>query len=93
MIPSSSRGVRFESVMGHQLIRDLFRERRIDSPPDVNSRQLFRLALTVRLQFVRSCSSSACSLSACECTETYSPAAIDIPPATRPATPATMMLA
>src|SRR5580700_12133306 len=31
---------------------------------------------------------SASSLSRCELTETYSPAAIDIAPATRPATPA-----
>ena len=33
---------------------------------------------------------SACSVSACELTDTYSPAAIDSAPATRPATPATM---
>ena len=32
---------------------------------------------------------SAASVSACEATETYSPAAMDIAPATRPATPAT----
>src|SRR5579863_4242448 len=35
---------------------------------------------------------SACSVSACECTDTYSPAAIDMAPATRPATPATNTL-
>src|SRR5579859_2028755 len=40
----------------------------------------------------RSSSSSACSVSACEWTDTYSPAAIDIAPATRPATPATNTL-
>ena len=34
---------------------------------------------------------SACSASRCELTETYSPTAIDIEPATRPATPATRM--
>jgi hypothetical protein len=32
---------------------------------------------------------SACSASRCELTETYSPTAIDIAPATRPATPVT----
>ena len=36
---------------------------------------------------------SACSVSAWELTETYSPAAIDIDPATSPATPATRMSA
>ena len=35
---------------------------------------------------------SARSVSACELTETYSPAAIDMAPATRPATPAIRML-
>src|ERR1035438_5728794 len=37
----------------------------------------------------RSSLRSACSVSACEWTDTYSPAAIDMDPATRPATPAT----
>src|ERR1700676_2582828 len=41
---------------------------------------------------VRSSSSSARSVSACEWTDTYSPAAIDIAPATNPATPATNTL-
>src|SRR5882672_300234 len=40
----------------------------------------------------RSRARSAFWVSACELTETYSPAAIDIAPATRPATPATRML-
>src|SRR5512142_2667127 len=40
----------------------------------------------------RSSARPAFSVSACECTDTYSPAAIDIAPATRPATPATRML-
>src|SRR5262245_30137605 len=40
---------------------------------------------------VRSRSRSARSVSACELTETYSPAAIDNAPATRPATPASRM--
>jgi len=43
--------------------------------------------LSSALSSVRSSSSSACSVSACEWTDTYSPAAIDIAPATRPATP------
>ena len=38
-----------------------------------------------------SSSMSACSASRCELTDTYSPAAIDIAPATRPATPAIRM--
>src|SRR5690349_17456633 len=48
------------------------------------------LALSV-LSSWRSRSMSACSASACECTDTYSPAAIDIAPATRPAMPAIRM--
>src|SRR6185503_18126298 len=41
----------------------------------------------------RSRARSACSVSACELTETYSPAAIDIAPATAPAMPAVSKLA
>src|SRR5215831_660647 len=41
---------------------------------------------------LRSRARSASCVSACELTETYSPAAIDIAPATSPATPATRML-
>src|ERR1035437_2731691 len=41
---------------------------------------------------LRSRSRSACSVSACELTETYSPAAIAMAPATRPATPAIKIL-
>src|ERR1700686_5226134 len=48
--------------------------------------------LSSALSSVRSSSSSARSVSACEWTDTYSPAAIDIAPATRPATPATNTL-
>ena len=44
------------------------------------------------LSSARSRSSSACSVSACEWTDTYSPAAIDMAPATRPAIPATNTL-
>ena len=40
----------------------------------------------------RSRDRSALSVSACECTDTYSPAAIDIAPATRPATPVSSTL-
>ena len=42
-----------------------------------------------RVQLSRSRARSARSVSACELTDTYSPAAIDMAPATRPATPAT----
>src|SRR5471032_1115850 len=35
---------------------------------------------------------SACSASRCELTDTYSPTAIDIEPATSPATPATIIV-
>ena len=35
---------------------------------------------------------AACSVSACECTETYSPVAMDMAPAVRPAMPVYMML-
>src|SRR6185436_19476479 len=48
------------------------------------------LALSVFSSW-RSRSMSACSASACEWTDTYSPAAIDMAPATRPATPAMTM--
>src|SRR5690606_9841380 len=40
----------------------------------------------------RSRARSACSVSDCELTETYSPAAMDMAPATSPASPATMMV-
>src|ERR1700687_142110 len=51
-----------------------------------------RSPLSSALSSLRSSSSSAFSVSACEWTDTYSPAAIDIAPATRPATPATNTL-
>src|ERR1019366_8482393 len=44
------------------------------------------------LSSARSSLRSAFSVSACEWTDTYSPAAIDMAPATRPATPATTTL-
>src|ERR1017187_1717813 len=48
--------------------------------------------LSSALSSARSSLRSACSVSACEWTDTYSPAAIDMDPATRPATPATNTL-
>src|SRR6185312_17342298 len=48
--------------------------------------------LTSVLSSFRSRLRSACSVSAWECTDTYSPAAIDMAPATSPATPATNIL-
>src|SRR6185369_9238723 len=48
--------------------------------------------LSSALSSARSSLRSACSVSACEWTDTYSPAAIDMAPATRPAIPATNKL-
>ena len=48
-----------QRVMSHQLLRDLFREGRIESASDVNGHQFLVLALVVSLSSVRSSSSSA----------------------------------
>ena len=68
---------------GRVLVRDLARRKfreLIRSPSSSTSSSRF------------SRSNSAVSVSACEITETYSPAAMDIAPATRPANPAIRML-
>ncbi len=78
-------------ILGHQLVGDLARQRRRRRPRgDVDLRQL--LPFEFRLDLAVPCVSrarSACSVSDCELTETYSPAAIDMAPATSPAMPAT----
>ena len=79
-------------VMSHQLLGDLFPEYRVKSATDVNRREFLMFALLSALSSARSRASSAFSVSACEWTETYSPTAIDIAPATRPAVPATKPL-
>ena len=81
-----------QRVMSHQLLSDLFRERRIKAASDVDGHQFSVLAFVVCSEFRALKLNSACSVSACEWIDTYSPAAIDIAPATRPATPATNTL-
>jgi hypothetical protein len=52
--------------MGHELVSDLFRKVRIDAACNINCRQFSVLAFVIRLKFLRSRASSACSLSDCE---------------------------
>jgi hypothetical protein len=84
--------MRAQGVMRHQLLGNLFGEFAIEPASDVDRRQFLVLARVVCLQFRAFQLEVGLSVSACECTDTYSPAAIDIAPATRPATPATITL-
>ena len=43
-------GMRAERIVGHELVGNLLRERRIEAAPDVDRRQLLALALVVRLE-------------------------------------------
>ena len=80
--------MRAQRILGHQLNGDLARQARRDAALDVDLRQLLALARVSVLSSSRSRASSAFSVSDCELTETYSPAAIDMAPATSPAMPA-----
>ena len=78
--------------MGRELLGDLIRKRGIEAALDVDRRELCKLGGWIGREFLAFAGKgSACSVSAWELTETYSPAAIDIAPATNPATPATKM--
>ena len=92
--PELVAGVRAERVVRHQLVGDVLGQRRRRGrgrrrSPASSSRS--KTGSAARCS--RSMSRSASSTSTCELTETYSPAAIDIAPATRPATPATRIWA
>jgi hypothetical protein len=67
--------VRVESITSGQLGRDLPGQILGETALDIDLRQFLELRFGLRL--------------ACELTDTYSPAAMDMAPATRPATPAT----
>ena len=93
------RGLRFgdaqllTSVSGQrvaraELLRDAKRQLAIESAIDINLLELAKLRLWRLGELFRSRARSAFSVSACELTETYSPAAMDIAPATKPASPA-----
>ena len=82
----------FQRVMGHELACELFRKRRVEPTSDVDGCQFLVLAPVVCFEFGPLKRSLARSVSDCECAHTYSPAAMDVAPATRPATPATNTL-
>jgi hypothetical protein len=84
--------MRAHGITGHQLLGNLFGERGIEPALDVDRDQFLVLALVVCLQFRTFQLEVGRSMSACECTDTYSPAAIDTDPATRPPTAATTTL-
>ena len=44
--------MRAQRVMGHQLLSDLFRERRIEPASDVDRRQFLVLALVIGFKFL-----------------------------------------
>ncbi len=86
-------GVGAERVLGHQLPRDLVGgRRRRRRAPDRSATVPGARTRAICSSSARSRARSACSVSDCELTETYSPAAIDIAPATSPAAPASMDL-
>ena len=82
-----------QCIMRHQLSRDIGSQRYIKSSSNVYGCQFSACRNPgLAANSLRSRSRSARSVSDCELTETYSPAAIDIAPATRPAMPAIKML-
>src|ERR1019366_10586452 len=78
-----------QGIFRHQLLCNLLRKVLIDTTLDVDFSKLIKLKLSILAHSLRSRPRSACSVSDCELTDTYSPAAIDMAPATSPATPAT----
>ena len=78
-----------EPIMRAELLRHFHREFLVEAPIHINHCKLLQLSLRLPVSSRFSSSMSACSVSSCELTETYSPTAIDIAPATSPATPAT----
>ena len=80
--------VRRQRVLGRELARDLGREPGFEAAADVDCGELAVFRLRIVRESRRSRARSERSLSACELTETYSPAAMDMAPATRPASPA-----
>ena len=77
-----------KGIFRHELLGDLPRKVPIDATLDVDIGKLIELKSRISLNSLRSRARSACSVSDCELTDTYSPAAIDMAPATSPATPA-----
>jgi hypothetical protein len=77
-------------VFRRECLRDLASQQDIESAFDVDISKLLKLCIGLLCKLMRSFARSAASVSACELTETYSPAAIAVEPATKPATPATI---
>src|SRR5688572_33431791 len=77
-----------QRIVRHQLLRNLRGEIRRQPPCDVESRQFPSLERGLCGQLVSLPRHVGRSVSDCELTDTYSPADIDIAPATNPATPA-----
>ena len=76
------------SIFRHELLGDLPRKGPIDTALHVDLGKPSNSNAALSRSSLRSRARSACSVSDCELTDTYSPAAIDMAPATSPATPA-----
>jgi hypothetical protein len=81
-----------ERVLGHELMSDLLGELRLDATIFVDVSE-FAFLFGGLVAEARRSRASAASQSACELTDTYSPAAIDIAPAAHPATAAVRLSA
>ena len=87
-MPSSSRAWAAKASFAMSCWATCRASPRFDATLDVDFGKLIELSLGAFLNSLRSRARSACSVSDCELTDTYSPAAIDMAPATSPATPA-----
>src|SRR5215469_9389416 len=78
-----------QGILRHQLLGNLPRKSWFETSLDVDLGSSSFSDSTLSLSSLRSRARSARSVSDCELTDTYSPVAIDMAPATKPATPAT----
>jgi hypothetical protein len=79
-------------IFRHELLGNLSGKAGLDSPRDIDFGKLPLLELRVIREFAPFPREIGISVSDCELTETYSPAAMDIAPATSPAMPASNTL-
>jgi hypothetical protein len=84
LVPS----MRAQCILRHELLRHLASEIERDAPGDIDLSEFPFSYSGSPMSSLVSRARSACSVSDCELTETYSPAAMDMAPETRPATPA-----
>ena len=81
-----------QGVVGHQLLGNLTGEGWLKTSCNIDTGQLPALRDRARCEFDPLASEIGFFRMACECTETYSPAAIAIAPEISPDTPAKRML-